>query len=95
MKKFPFKILLDTCEEVKPARKWCRKQFGELEVVHTHVKRMGWNKDKTKKDRPYLGYIGAIYDVDKNLWYNKVGDNPRAFFFKCPIDAIAFKLRWL
>ena len=87
--------MLDDCSDVKNARKWCRKQFGELEVIHKAVQSSGWNRERTKQIRPHLIYVGPMYDVEKNTWYNKVGGNPRAFHFKCPMDAIAFKLRWM
>lgn len=81
LKYFPYKVLLIDYDIVKKARIWCIKEFGKQPLT-----RSAWKND-------FLSQI--IYDVEKGTWYNKVGDEPKAFYFKCPIDAIAFKLRWL
>lgn len=95
MKHFDFKILIN--KDAKKARLWCREHFGELEIKHLTVKCRQWNKGRTKLIRTYTKNIGTVYDVEKNAWYNKVGGdaNPRAFYFKHIIDAMAFKLRWI
>lgn len=80
MKDFQYKILLTNCEVVKEARKWCRKEFGNQPIAFVKWKRI---------------YFGPSYDLKNGIWYNKVSGNSRAFYFKCPIDAMAFKLRWL
>ena len=81
MKHFPYKVLLVDYDTVKQARIWCCKEFGEQPLI-----RSAWRNKF---------FAQIIYDVEKGTWYNKVKVNPRAFYFKCPIDAMAFKLRWL
>lgn len=81
LKHFPHKVLLIDCNTVKKARIWCIKEFGKQPLVCS-----AWKTN-------FLNQL--IYDVEKGTWYNKVGGEPKAFYFKCPIDAIAFKLRWL
>lgn len=62
----------------RQARRWCKKEFG---LQPTKL---------IEFQRPHRD----AYDLEKGTWYNRVKSNPWAFHFKCPADAIAFKLRW-
>lgn len=88
MKHYDFKILINN-EETTKARRWCREHFGELKITVKQFKR----RYKTNP-MSYTCYR-SIYDLEQNIWYNKIGGNPRAFYFKNIVDATAFKLRWI
>lgn len=75
---FPYKVLLTDKRTSSPAKKWCYTEFG--------LRPIKWIKIQSCPT--------CVYDLEKGTWYNKINHDPMAFYFKCPADAIAFKLRW-
>ncbi len=74
------------------ARRWCLDEFGKIPVIYREI--TGINKKTGKK---YNKYIGLTYDDKEARWLQRSEskNNPKAFYFKDIIDAMAFKLRWI